>query len=258
MAFDLTSIQTGVQTLPPRVILLGVPKVGKSTFAGEWPSPIFLPIKGEEGIDALNVPRFPTVTSYTELMEALGSLAEGEHDYKTMVIDSTSALEPVVWDHAARVNGWLDKEGNPDIEKPGYGKGYIAALTYWRRLMEVLDYLRTNRGMASILIGHVKVKQINDPMLDPYDAWIWDVQDRATSALTKWADCVLFARFMERVKSSEDGKGKAIGGGTRELHTQSRPGHPGGGRGLYGHLPETLPLSYEAFENATKNNQPEN
>lgn len=250
MAFDLNSIVTGTRELPHRVILLGVPKVGKSTFASEWPDPIFLPIKGEEGIDALTVPRFPTLNSFDELMEALGVLAETDHGFKTVVIDSTSALEPVIWDHTARVNNWIGPDGNPDIEKPGYGKGYIGAVTYWRKLMGVLDYLRTEKGMGSILIGHVKTKTINDPLMEPFDSWVWDVQERATSALTKWADAVLFARFKQHVKSSESGKGKAIGAGQRELHTQARPGHPGGGRGDWGKLPETLPLSYAELDKA--------
>jgi len=34
------------------------------------------------------------------------------------------------------------------------------------------------------------------------------------------------------------------------LFTQKRPGHPGGGRGVYGRLPYKLPLSWEAFTNA--------
>jgi hypothetical protein len=32
MAFDLASITTGRVDLPPRIIILGTPKVGKSTF----------------------------------------------------------------------------------------------------------------------------------------------------------------------------------------------------------------------------------
>jgi len=247
MSISLDSIQRGAQNFPPRYILLGVPKVGKSTFAAEWPSPVFLPIKGEEGIDALDTPRFPTLQNFDELMQALGSLAEGDTEFKTIVIDSISALEPVVWDHTARKNDWYT-DGKPDVDKKGYGKGYVAALTYWRQLMDVLDYLRTEKGIASVLIGHVKTKKIDDPMLPQYDSWVWDIQERAASSLTKWADAVHFARFKNHVKAGDDGaKGKAIGGHVRELHTQARPGHPGGGRGQWGHIPETMPLSYEAL-----------
>ena len=42
-----------------RMVLLGPEKVGKSTFASGAPNPIFSPVRGEEGLDALDAPRFP-------------------------------------------------------------------------------------------------------------------------------------------------------------------------------------------------------
>jgi len=48
MAINLKSISKGTQNKAPRMIILGVEKIGKSTFACGSNNPIVLPIKQEE------------------------------------------------------------------------------------------------------------------------------------------------------------------------------------------------------------------
>lgn len=253
MAFDLNSITAGTCLRAPRIVLLGVEKIGKSTFAGCADRPIFIPIRGEEGIDALDVPKFPAVNSMDDLRETLYALYSGQHDYGTVVIDSTSALEPLVWADTCARNG-----NAKSIEKVGggYGKGYTEATYIWREIAEALDNLRSHRNMASILIGHVKVKRFDDPAGPSYDQYQFDIHDKAASFLYRWADVILFANTKVIVKKEDVGFGKEhargvdIGEGARFLYTQKRPSHPGGGRGAYGRLPYELPLSWAAFMDA--------
>lgn len=249
MAFDIKSIQHGKRELPPRILLLGVEKIGKSTFAAGADKPVFLPIKGEEGIDALDCAKFPTINTFNELLEALGTLAESDHDFGTVIIDSTSALEPLVWEHVCQQNGWKN------IETPGFGKGYVEALSAWRQLQECLDYLRGSKGMGSILIGHVVVKAFHDPTTESYDTYEFDVNKKACAQIMRWTDCILFANrktFVRKEESGGFGKKEKIASGGEEpmLYTQKRPAHPGGGRGLYGQLPYELPLDFNAFMTA--------
>lgn len=247
MAFNLASITRETRSLPPRMIVLGTPKVGKTTFASQADEVVLLPITGEEGADAVTCAKFPTAQTFEDVLSALGSLATEEHSFKFVAIDSTSALERVIWSAACTANKWQS------IETPGFGKGYVEALSYWSRLMEALDWLRNNKGMGSILIGHVKVRVFNDPLSDPYDVYQWDVQDRAASAMLKWSDCILFARHKQvtkKVGAKERPDTHAVGSGERVLLTQERPAHPGGGRGVYGHLPYELPLDWAAWQNA--------
>jgi hypothetical protein len=232
--------------LPPRVVLLGTPKVGKTTFAASAPDAILLPIKGEEGADEFSIAKFPTANTFEDVLEALTSLANEAHGYKTIIIDSASALERLIWEKTCRENKWTS------IEQPGFGKGYNMAVSKWVDLINALDVLREKRHMGSILIGHVKVKLFNDPMADPYDQYIWDVNDKAASTMLKWADCCLFAKT--KVNSAKTGgTTHAYGQGERVLLTQERPSHPGGGRAVYGRLPYELPLSYEAWIKAIVN-----
>lgn len=244
--FDIKSIQKGRKELPPRIILLGTPKIGKTTLACGSSDAILIPIKGEEGADAIDVAKFPTVKTFDEIMEALTTLATEEHSYKSIVIDSSSTLEPLVWDETVRQDG---KAHSIETVGGGYAKGYIEALKNWRQIMDALDYLRNERGMMSIIIGHVLVKQFNDPMTDPYDQFQWNIHHKAAAAFTQWADCILFAKYeaLVSVDKTSEKKNKGKGVGKRKLYTQERPSHPGGGRGVYGHLPYELPLEWDSF-----------
>lgn len=242
------------ESKPPRVVLLGVEKIGKSTFASQSPAPVFCPIKGEDGIDDIDVPAFAPASTFDELMANLRELATEEHDRQTVVIDSASALEPLIWQKVC-------EEHNVDsIEKVmgGYGKGYGEALGVWYELCDALDYLRQTKGMGSVIIGHVKCKRFDDPTGESYDRYNMDAHDKATARLFRWADAILFANTKTLIKKEEVGfnktKKQAIDptGGARWLFTQQRPAHPGGGRGPYGQIPYELPLNWQAFAEAVE------
>lgn len=256
MSFDLSSIQSGGSLRPPRIVLLGVEKIGKTTFAAGSDAPIILPIKGEEGCDDPDIQAKAQVSPVCNTLDdALGwlyALYAQEHDRHTVVLDSASALEPVVWQHVcqqAKVDS-IEKVGG------GYGKGYIEAANVWRTITEALDGLRNWRNMASIVIGHVKVKRFDDPAGDSYDQYQFDIHDKVAALLFRWADVILFANTRVVVRKEDIGFGKEkkrgidVSGGARFLYTQKQPAHPGGGRGVFGRLPYELPLSWQAFMDA--------
>ena len=250
MRFALQSSKAGVTHKPPRIVLLGVEKIGKSTFATGSDNPIVLPIKQEEGVDDLDCDKFDTAQTFNDVLKAVGTLVTEQHDYKTFIIDSASTLEPLIWKHLC------DASNCDSIEKVGggYGKGYTEAANTWRTLMEGLDALR-NKGIAVILIGHVKVKRFDDPLGDSYDQYQFDVHEKVSNSLFRWSDCILFANTKTAVKKEDVGfnkeKKRAIDvTGQRFLFTQKTPGHPGGGRGVYGRLPYELPLDWQSFTQA--------
>lgn len=258
MAISLQSISNGKARKAPRIVLLGVEKVGKSTFASQADNAIFIPMKGEKGIDEIDCAKFPPCQNYAEVIESLGVLYRDEHEYQTVVLDSASAMEPLIWDNACRVAGVdsVEKIGG------GYGKWKNETLRYWREISDGLDALREDRGIASVLIGHVKTKEFNDPETDPYTQYQFDVTDNAANMLYRWADAILFANFKKAlVQKTETGFNKstrrAAGSGQRALFCEKRPAHPGGNRYQ---LPYELPLSWQAFREAVGNSsgaQPE-
>ena len=251
MAFNLESISKGRAVRAPRIVLMGVEKIGKSTFASQAPDAIFIPVKGEEGADDLDVAKFPTAKSHADVMSAITTLYKEDHDYKTLVIDSASTLEPLVWDATCK------REGADSIEKVGggYGKGFTEAMTEWRQMLDGLDALRAEKNMTSIIIGHVTVKPFHDPTSDSYDTYLFDVNKRASEAILRWSDCILFCNRRVAVQKEDTGfkvKSRATGGGDPYLYTQKRAAHPGGGRGVYGQLPYELPLNWQSFASAVQ------
>lgn len=267
MAISIASISKGTQIRAPRILVLGVEKIGKTTFscgsrfaAGRLAEvglnqPIVIPCKGEEGTDALDVPVFPPASSFGDVMDCISSLFQEEHSYRTVVIDSASALEPLVWDAVCRRYNvdTIEKAGH---QGGGFGKGYGEAAQSFREITEGLDALRATKNMASIIIGHVKVKRFDDPGGDSYDTYMFDVNEKVANVLFRWADLILFCGTKVVVKKEDQGfnkekhRGVDLTGGQRFLFTQKRPAHPGGGRGIYGQLPYELPLDWAAFEAA--------
>lgn len=266
MAFNLSSLSNEAAIKAPRILLLGTEKIGKTTFAcGSriengvvaevgLNSPVVISVRGEEGANEFAVPKFPVAQSFGDVTEAIGSLYSESHDMRTAVIDSASALEPLIWDQLCR------NAGASSIEKVGggYGKGYTEALGLWRELLDGLDALREVKNMSSIIIGHVKVKAVNNPDTDSYDAYQMDIHEKAANLLFRWADLILFANVKVVVKKEDTGfKDKAraldVSHGQRFLYTQKRPSHPGGGRGVYGRLPYEMPLDWASFQEAVAN-----
>lgn len=252
MTFDLSSVSKSTRMRAPRIVLLGGEKIGKSTFASQSDNPIFIPVKGEEGIDSIPVAQFPTCQSFADYKQCLYSLYSEAHDYQTVVTDSASTLEALIWKDVCaqyHVNSIEKADG-------GFQHGYIEALNYWRMLTEAMDSLRNERNMTTILIGHVKVKRFDSPEGHSYDQWQFDINDKAANLLYRWADVILFCNTKIAVTTEdvgfkkEKGKGVDIGRGQRFLYTQKSPAYPAGGRGVYGQLPPELPLNWGSFIDA--------
>ena len=243
MAISLSQLKRTTALAAPRILIHGVAGVGKTTFAAGAPKPVL--VQTEDGLGTLEVPRFPLARSFDEVMEALAALYTDSHDFATVVIDSVDWLEPLVWQKACQENGWKD------LEEPGYGKGYVAALDPWRQYLEGLNALRDERGMTVIQIAHTDIKRFDSPEHEPYDRYVIKLHARAAALLQEHSDVVLFANYRISTVKSDVGFNKkvtrALGSGERVLYTAERPAFLAKNR--YG-LPDTLPLSWAAFAEA--------
>ena len=244
MAIDIRSILTSTTALAaPRILVHGVAGIGKSTYAAGAPNPAF--VLTEDGLGTLDVAHFPLARRFEDVMEALAALYSEAHDFKTVVVDSVDWLEPLVWQKACRDNGWSS------IEDAGYGKGYVAALDYWRQYLEGLNALRDERGMTVIQIAHTDIKRFDSPEHEPFDRYVIKLHARASALLQEHSDVVLFANYRISTVKSDVGFNKkvtrALGSGERVLYTAERPAFLAKNR--YG-LPDSLPLEWAAFAEA--------
>jgi len=262
---SLASISKTQTIKAPRMVVLGVEKIGKTTFScgsrfkdGRLEeiglnSPIIIPIKGEEGSDALDVSAFPPCTTIDGVLECIGSLYSEDHEFKTVVIDSASALAPIIQDDVCA------EFSVSNVRKvPGFRTGECAVMQRWRTILAGLDALRESKNMASIIIGHVKIKKYKNPEGDDWDWYDFDMDMGEQDDIKRWADVILFCNTRVTVKKegedSRFSKAKKTGldltGGQRFFYTHKNPAHPGGGRGIYGHLPEEVELDWASFQDA--------
>ncbi len=243
MVFDLKSIKKNTSFAAPRVLVYGVEGIGKSTFAAGAPSPVF--IQTEDGLGSLAVDHFPVATKVSDVLDAISTLFDGGHDFKTVVIDSLDWLETLIW---------RDIEAKYDAKDLAYGKGAMIAADKWREILDGLTALRNDRGMAVILIAHTEIKRFDSPETEPYDRYQPKLQARSSALVREWCDAVLFANYKTLIKKDDVGFNKTISRGIstgeRLLFTSERPAYMAKNR--YS-LPESIPLSWEAFESAISN-----
>lgn len=242
MAFDLSAIRRNTALAAPRVLVYGVEGIGKSTFAAGAPNPVF--IQTEDGLGSLQVDHFPIATKASDVLDAIGALFEQDHNFQTVVIDSLDWLETFIW---------RDIESKHDAKDLAYGKGAMIAAERWREILDGLNALRNIKGMAVVLIAHTEIKRFDSPEVEPYDRYQPKLQARSSALVREWCDAVLFANYRTIVKKDEVGFNKTnnrgISTGERLLYTAERPAYMAKNR--YS-LPESIPLSWEAFEQAIK------
>jgi len=224
----------------------GIEGVGKSTCASQTPKPIF--IQTEDGLGQIDCHKFPLARSYEDVDSALAELHTEKHSYQTVVIDSLDWLERIIWDRLCKAYGVAS------IEKVdgGYGKGYIHALTFWRKILDRLAALRDDRGMMVMLVAHAKVEKFEDPEAPTYDRYSPRLNKHASALVSEWCDAVLFAtrKIITRTEEGSFNRSRTIAagqgrdGGERILRCVGGPSCIAKNR--YG-LPAELPLAWPAL-----------
>lgn len=228
-------ILTGKQIKPPRILLIGVEGIGKSDFGASAYLPVFIPT--EDGIDELDVARFPKAEKYEDIIIYLDYLLDNEHDRKTVVVDSADWMERLIHKKIAA------ERNVKSIEDIGYQKGYTFSLDKFIPIKEKLERLRDEKGMAIIFTAHAKVKRYNSPEVEPYDRYQPKMHDLLTEYMSEWVDAVLFANYRVIINKTDVGFGKEVrrasGTGERVMYASERPAFRAKNR--YG-LPESMPF----------------
>lgn len=215
----MNQISKGRKARPRRVMLYGTHGIGKSTFGAMAEKPIFVPT--EDGLADIDCESFPLARSLGEVMAALESLYSGDHDYRTVVIDSLDWLERLIWAEVCA------DENVQNIEKIGYAKGFSFAIDKWRSVLGALDALRSDRGMTVVLIAHAKIEKFENPETVPYDRYSPRLHKLASALVQEWADEVLFATYKVHTVKVDEGFNKAkhngVSTGERIIRTVERP-----------------------------------
>ena len=184
MTSILSSITRGRTLDAPRIILYGMEGIGKSTFAANFPSPIF--IQTEDGLGMIDCAKFPLAKSFDEVFQELVALETESNEFKTIVIDSLDWLERLIWDKVAQ-----DSKVN-NIEQIGFGKGYTMALTFWRIVLDHLESLH-KQGKIILLLAHAVAEDYSDPEVSSLKRFTPRLHKTARSLVAEYVDVILLA-----------------------------------------------------------------
>jgi len=218
----------------------GTDGIGKSTFGAGSIDPIF--IQAEDGLSFINAPRFPQADTWAEMLEQVKSLVTEEHQYKTVVLDTTDAAAKLGEAYVCEQNGW-SSAADP---KAGYGAFYVAEENAWVHLLSGLNVLHTQKGMNVILLSHVASKAYKDPELEPYDRWEMRCNKKVNSLIKDWVDFNLFANYeTQLIKDGQ--KARGVSYGNRGLYTRFAAAYDAKSRL---ELPNKLEFSWNNFMEA--------
>ena len=230
-------IISGKITKPQKVVIYGSEGIGKSTFAAQFPKPLFIDTEGSTS--HLEVDRLPRPTSWQMLRQYIKDLKGDTMGYQTLVIDTADWAERLCEEAVCQSNG---KVG---IEDFGYGKGYTYVKEEFGRLLDSLSDL-IDAGMNVVLTAHSIIRKFELPeetgAYDRYELKLGQKAGNQCAALAKeWADMVLFVNYKEIVITTKDNK-KKVSGGKRVMYTAHNPCWDAKNR--HG-LAEELPFDYQ-------------
>lgn len=234
----LDSVQTGVSVKAPLITIHGPSGSRKTQMAVDAKALI---LQTEDGLGNRDAARF-RITKLPDLYEVIKELATTDHPYTAVALDSLDHLVPLV------ANKVCEENGKASLEAFGYGKGAVAELDEWRKVIRGFLYLRDKKGISVILIAHQAVRSVNDPtQMEPYDR-LEPKLPKGVNGLVKELSDVLGCVVQKMVlKTNDKDQTRAVGTGDFNLHLNQTPSMEAKNR--YG-IQATLPMTWSALSAA--------
>lgn len=198
----LDNVNDKIVVDPPRLVIYGKPKVGKSTIVSQAEKP--LTICFEDGIKNIKTNSY-LVKDYTEFKKLIQELIDLEHEYKTLNLDSLTFLEKMMHEYICAENNAssISKVGG------GFGNGYIVASEEMYKLLGKLDELCRKKRMTINILGHQVVAEDVNSMGDDYKISRFEGNKHIVPLLERWADGILCMSEKVYTKTEEKGFGES-------------------------------------------------
>lgn len=225
------------QTRPQKVVIYGPEGIGKTTFASQFPDPLFIDTD-DKGTSFIDAKRLPYPKDWDELLNEVNFVAT-KRPAKTLVLDTMDKSELMAKEWLLRKHNWKI------MDAAGYGTKYVAWTDEIIRLLKGLN-LVTQAGINVVVVAHAKfVKREQPDEVGRYDRWELKLdRDKNSALLKEWADLLLFADYKITVVTDSNGHGKAQGG-QRVMYTTHKPAWDAKNR--LG-LDDQLPFNYDAIK----------
>lgn len=224
-----------------KVVIYGPEGIGKSSFAAQFPEPLFIDTEGSTA--ELNVARTKRPSSWTMIIEQIKEVMSTPGLCKTLVIDTIDWAENLCVEHVCQTRG---KKG---IEDFGYGNGYVYSKEEFGRFLNLLSDVK-DKGINVVLTAHAQLRKFEQPdELGAYDRWELKLGKKTASQtaplIKEWSDMLLFANYKTIVVATDDqGKKHKAQGGKRVMYTTHHPCWDAKNR--YG-LPEETAFDYSVI-----------
>lgn len=219
-----------------KVVLYGPEGVGKSSFAAQFPNPIFIDTEGST--TELDVKRLVRPSSWQMLLQQVDWAKTG--GFKTLIIDT------IDWAEMLCVQSVCAEHNKTGIEAFGYGQGYIyVAEEFGKFLNKLSDLIEV--GINIVLTAHSQIVKFEQPdemgAYDRYQLKLGKKTSSQTAPLVKeWADMVLFMNYKTfSVATDDKGKKHKAQGGVRTIYATHHPAWDAKNR--HG-LPDEFPMDY--------------
>ena len=224
-----------------KVVIYGPEGIGKSTFASQFPEPVFIDTEGST--NSMDVARLPKPTSWQMLLDEIQYIKSHPDVCKTLVIDT------IDWAESMCIQSICDKHQKSGIEDFGYGNGYVYTKEemgrFLNRLSEVVE-----AGVNVVLTAHAQIRKFEQPdELGAYDRWELKLGKKTSSQtsplIKEWADMLLFANYKTfSIAVDDKGQKRKAQGGERVMYTSHLACWDAKNR--YG-LPEQVSFSYSSI-----------
>lgn len=237
MSFEITQ---GKIAKAQKVVIYGPEGIGKSTFAAQFPEPLFIDTENSTG--NLDVRRYPRPSSWSMLKEEIHDVIQNRN-CKTLVIDTVDWAEMLCIEYICSSNG---KAG---IEAFAYGSGYVFVREEFGRLLNLLEEV-IKIGINVVCTAHAQLRKFSQPdEIGEYDRWELKLGKKTGSQISplikEWADMLLFANYKTvAVAVNKDATKFKAQGNQRVMYATHHACWDAKNR--HG-LPDELPFSYDAI-----------
>lgn len=210
----LMNISKGRINRAKKVVIYGPEGIGKSTFASQFPDPLFCDTEG--GTYDLDVNRLDRPDSAQMIYECIDLVKNHPDICATFVLDTADWAEKLL---SKAVCARSKKQG---IEDFGYGKGYTYLMEEFGKLLNMLEDI-VEIGINVVVTAHAELKKFEQPdEAGAYDRWSLKLTKQDSPLLKEWADAVLFINYKTYVEKTDNNKHKASGG-KRVMYTAHHP-----------------------------------